>query len=336
MENNIIKSILPLLIVVITLSACSEQCSRITTAVISPTDNKSLTNNVGSMTTTANTKLEREQSIETSTLNSSKNFDEPSLFNERSVSQSLKNDNVNKNEISGEVEKICRPLYDLSSEYSIEVFSLKDDAIILTVSNTDNKSMVSASLIKLFVAGAVYENIDIIKSYEHYAGETDSLISAMISLSDNQSCNTLITRLGMGSPQTGMDAVNRFCYDHNYYDTKINRLMLDFNGQENYTSVNDCTKILKDYYYGNLKGSEDVISYMKNQSIRTKIPAGISDNTLVANKTGELATVENDTAIVYAPSGDYIISVMTDKLSNTELARDVIINISSMIYNYMC
>lgn len=237
--------------------------------------------------------------------------------------------------IETKITEICTPIAEGGGIYSVEVISL-DGSIIFSIGNEEDPSMVSASLIKLYVAGTVYDNIDDMRSLELYEGETDYLLSLMISKSDNESCNTLVTRLGSGDAKIGMDMVNSFCSDHGYHDTKMNRLMLDFNGLENYTSVNDCTEILKAYYNDDLKGSSDIIKYMKNQATRTKIPSGIPGEIVVANKTGELANVENDTAIVYASSGDYIISVMTNNLSDTSLARSVISEISEEVYDYMC
>lgn len=59
--------------------------------------------------------------------------------------------------------------------------------------------------------------------------------------------------------------------------------------------------------------------------VRTKIPSGITDGTVVANKTGELASVENDSAIIYSSNGVYIMCVMTQDLTNTAIARNAIV-----------
>lgn len=232
--------------------------------------------------------------------------------------------------IDSRIHAIFAPVYNGGGKYRLKVISMHDNDTI-DVGNC-NGEMTAASLIKLYVAGTVYERMNSIKAYESYFGETEKLISNMISLSDNNACNTLVKRLGDGNANKGMELVNRFCSIHGFNSTQMNRLMLNFNGLENYTSTTDCCNILKSYYKNELKGSENIISYMKAQTVRTKIPSGITDGTVVANKTGELASVENDSAIVYLANGPYIMCVMSQNLSNTSLARNAIVQASAAVY----
>lgn len=202
-------------------------------------------------------------------------------------------------------------------------------------SGGENAKMISASLIKLYVAGAVYENADSVRAAESYSGETDELLSDMISQSSNDACNTLVTRLGGGDADKGMAAVNSFCEAHGYADTEMNRLMLDFNGKENYTSPADCCAIMSDYYSGKLAGAESVINYMRAQATRTKIPAGIPEEAEVANKTGELSSVENDSAIIFAPQGTFFLCIMTNGDADTAAARTDIAQAAGLVYTEM-
>lgn len=202
-------------------------------------------------------------------------------------------------------------------------------------SGGENAKMISASLIKLYVAGAVYENADSVRAAESYSGETDELLSDMISQSSNDACNTLVTRLGGGDADKGMAAVNSFCEAHGYADTEMNRLMLDFNGKENYTSPANCCAIMSDYYSGKLAGAESVINYMRAQATRTKIPAGIPEEAEVANKTGELSSVENDSAIIFAPQGTFFLCIMTNGDADTAAARTDITQAAGLVYTEM-
>ena len=234
--------------------------------------------------------------------------------------------------INSRIHAIFAPVYNGGGKYCLKVILLHDNETI-DVGNCDSK-MTAASLIKLYVAGAVYEHMNSIKAYESYSGETENLISNMISLSDNNACNTLVKRLGNGDANTGMRVVNSFCNSHGFYNTQMNRLMLNFNGLENYTTTLDCCNILKSYYKNELKGSENIIRYMKAQTVRTKIPSGITDGTIVANKTGELANVENDSAIVYSSKGVYIMCAMTQNLSDTAAARNAITQAAYAVHQH--
>ena len=53
-----------------------------------------------------------------------------------------------------------------------------------------------------------------------------------------------------------------------------------------------------------------------------------------ANKTGELAAVENDAAIVFAPFGTYILCVMSDDVY-LGVATQQTAELSEAIYTYL-
>lgn len=197
-------------------------------------------------------------------------------------------------------------------------------------------AMQAASLIKLYVAGCVYENYGAVSALETYSGETESLLKSMITVSDNSACNTLVTRLGSGSASSGMALVNQYSANHGFSDTHMGRLMLQPNDvDDNYTSVRDCCTFLKMANAGQLQGSESILSYMGQQERRGKIPAGLPSGVSSGNKTGELDDVENDAAIVYAGSGTYVLCVMSENLADTYSSRQFIARTSSVVYEMM-
>lgn len=216
-----------------------------------------------------------------------------------------------------------------SGDCSVAVVDLisKKNAVI------DNHSMQAASLIKLYIAGAVYENIDngtITKN-----DNMDNLLSKMIIESDNTAANDLVTLLGNQDVVLGMERVNRYCITHGFTDTHMGRLLLAPNDDDdNYTSVNDVTAFLIQVYEGSLSGSVDILSYMKSQQRTSKLPAGIPEGVITANKTGELSDVENDAMIVLAEEKPYIICVMCQYLSSTGEARTWMTSLSSKVYEY--
>ncbi len=230
------------------------------------------------------------------------------------------------------IQENIRTLQETGAKVSVYVEDLATGAKALF----GNAPMKSASLIKLYVAGCAYEHMGELQAGEQYAGETENLICRMIQSSDNDAANALISRLGNGNAESGMELINQFCAGRGYAQTNIGRQMLDFNsGKENYTSVQDCGNILRDIYDGRISGAEQILSYMRNQERRGKIPAGVPEGVATANKTGELTDVENDVAIVYAESGAYSLCVMTGDLSDTSGARKVITELSRNVYQYM-
>lgn len=202
--------------------------------------------------------------------------------------------------------------------------------------SVDSGPMQSASLIKLYIAACVYEHLEEMRSLEGYGNETEDLVKSMIAISDNNAANVLVERLGGGNSAEGMKRVNVFCTDHGYTDTSMGRLMLDFSSTaDNYTSVRDCGKFLRDVYQNSLAGAGEILQFLLEQERTSKIPAGVPVDVRTANKTGELDHVENDAAIIYAGSGAYVLCVMMNSLQDPAAGRAVITELSAAIYEYM-
>ena len=204
--------------------------------------------------------------------------------------------------------------------------------------------MQAASLIKLYIRGAVYENYGTI-AQSHNSEEIDSNISAMISVSDNDAANTLVNWLGNGNDAAGMAKVNNFCQEHGFTSTQMNRLLLagKENG-DNYTSVKDCGTFLKQIYQvvngtlpsSTLANADAMYFQLKTQQRKNKIPAQLPEGVGTANKTGELDTVENDAAIIYdtAKGIDLVVCFMSQDLTDTGAAQSTIAADARAIYGY--
>ena len=193
----------------------------------------------------------------------------------------------------------------------------------------------AASIIKLFVAGAVYKHYDELLEDGYSETEIEDLVSVMISVSDNDATNTLVKMLGYSDPNAGMEVVNSFIESCGYTESRMGRLMLDFDSDgENYVDAREIGEYLERLYKGNeIKGSDKIISYMKQQEYTEKIPSVLPWDVTVANKTGDLVDVDNDSAIVYGDKADYIICVFADELTNTSTSRNTILKISELTYD---
>ena len=196
----------------------------------------------------------------------------------------------------------------------------------------NNQSMQAASLIKLFIMGAVYDRYDSL-TVTYGEDQIQSLLSDMITVSDNTAANTLTNYLGDGDDATGRGAVNEYCASNNYESTAMGRMLLaPADKGDNLTSVSDCAEFLRKVYKNELPHAEEMLGFLKNQQRTHKIPAGLPDGVESANKTGELDTVENDAAIVFADT-PYILCIMSENLSDVGAAQNNIAGISSDIYN---
>lgn len=210
----------------------------------------------------------------------------------------------------------------------------------------NDQQMQAASLIKLYIMGAVYEDYDSLSS--KYSKDTlDNALNSMITVSDNDAANTLVNYLGDGDDAAGMARVNKFCQDHGYTSTSMGRLLLaDNSNGDNYTSAKDCGKFLKTIYQidkgtatdnnDTLAGAEYMYRLLKMQTRKNKIPAQMPSDVKVANKTGELDTVENDAGIIYdtAKGIDLVVCFMSQDLTDTAAAQNTIAQDSRAIYGY--
>lgn len=205
-------------------------------------------------------------------------------------------------------------------------------------------SMQAASLIKLYIMGAVYENYDSL-AQSHSTDELDSNISSMITVSDNDAANALVNWLGNGDDGAGMAKVNEFCQNHDFTSTQMNRMLLSGNENgDNYTSARDCGTFLKEIYQisngtisdSTLPNAEAMYYQLKMQQRKNKIPAQLPEGVHTANKTGELDTVENDAAIIFdtAKGINLIVCFMSQDLTDTEAARQTIAADARAIYGY--
>ena len=196
----------------------------------------------------------------------------------------------------------------------------------------NNEPMQAASLIKLFIMGAVYDRYDSLTA-SYGEDQIQSLLSDMITVSDNTAANTLTNYLGDGDDATGRGAVNEYCASNNYESTTMGRMLLaPADNGDNLTSVSDCAEFLRKIYKKELPHAEEMLGFLKNQQRTHKIPAGLPDGVESANKTGELDTVENDAAIIFADT-PYILCVMSENLSDVGAAQSNIVGISTDMYN---
>lgn len=206
-----------------------------------------------------------------------------------------------------------------------------------TEGSINEHKMQAASLIKLYIMGAVYEDYDSLAA-QYGQNSLDDSLRAMITVSDNDAANTLTGYLGAGDSMAGMGAVNEYCSENGYTNTHMGRLLLQSNeNDDNYTSAADCGHFLKKVYDGWMEGDEKcsaMFELLAAQERKNKIPAQMPDGVSVANKTGELADVENDAGIIYYSEHDLVIVFMSENLSEAGSAQSTIAGLSRRIYDY--
>ena len=195
--------------------------------------------------------------------------------------------------------------------------------------NIHSHAQQAASVIKLFVMGAVYENYEKV-SATYGKDVVDQNLREMITISSNDAWINLVNMLGNDNYEQGDQIITNWAKIHGYIDTST----CDDLG-ENYTSVKDTAHVIYDIYHQKLPYSNEMLALLKQQTRTTKIPAGVPDGIQTGNKTGELDDTENDVSIIYGKDHTYILSIMATNLSSTENAQQIIRDISTMVYGYL-
>lgn len=194
----------------------------------------------------------------------------------------------------------------------------------------------SASIIKLFQMAAIYDEIE--KGNLKKNQELQDYLNLLITVSDNFSSNQLVSIIGHGNYYNGFETENQYIKSIGCLNTHHLSLFMDegyfvaYGG--NRVSPYDCGSILEQIYRRTLvspKSSDEMLSLLKRQTRRNKIPYDLPEGTVCANKTGETSTIESDVGIVYSPACDYIICVLTN---DAPTGIEDIRRISHMTYEY--
>lgn len=235
------------------------------------------------------------------------------------------------------------PLYDavqteldgLSSKWDVWVEPLNGGEIVHCRHNiAEGEPMVSASLIKLFIMGAVYERI---RDGQFAEADVKSDLSLMITISDNDAANRLTKLLGGGNAQAGRKAVTDWAASIGCPEVRHNRLMLESNGTENYVTAEACAEILRRIYRGECvspEASASMLELLKAQQVNDRIPVGVPADATVAHKTGNLPNLcVGDVGIVYTARGDYLLCIICNDPVSDGSATEKSVEISRAVYS---
>lgn len=295
--------------------------------------------------TEAETEAETEISEESKSSNNTASFlmaDNSDAFSqilqEATLTPSYTFDSLNQDFSWKELKtELTRRVNSYSSKWSVYLKDLTTGNVI----SINERAQESASLIKLYVMGAVMQeiqngNLEMNDTIRH-------LLDEMITVSDNSAANELVRYLNKDHDhKKGMKKVNAFIkaqgfeYTHEYNGLEDTSLWYAAD-TKNTTSAKDCGRLLERIYRGEFVShlaSRQMEELLLNQQVTYKIPSTIPSESRVANKTGETSDCENDAAIVYTPKGDYILCIMSCEVSSKSSAVDSLQEMSSLIYSY--
>ncbi len=193
----------------------------------------------------------------------------------------------------------------------------------------NDHSQQSASVMKLFVMGAIFEK------YEDYCSRygksyIDSSLNSMITWSDNEAWKNLVANLGNGSYAQGCENLNQWNKAHGYPETSMQPA-----AYQNFTSVLDASKILEDIDQSKLKHSAEMKKLIQGQSVKGRLLNGIPQGISTGNKPGWLDDTQNDSLIVWDKKGTYVLTFLSTSLQDNSNAQRIMGEVSRMVYEWM-
>jgi beta-lactamase class A len=215
----------------------------------------------------------------------------------------------------------------------------------------EHKVFETASLYKLWVMGEVYRQIEngnlskdqvlsanvedlnrifniASESAERTEGEiswtVQTAIKNMITISDNYSALLLSSKVKISN-------ISQFLKSNGLIESKVGTI-----NDSPLSSASDIALFFEKLYneeLGSKTSTAEMIEYLKNQQINTKLSNLLPEEAVIAHKTGELGAFSHDGGIVFLGKENYIIVVMSETDSQTR-ANANIAQISKKVYDY--
>lgn len=157
------------------------------------------------------------------------------------------------------------------------------------------------------------------------------LATMVMAVSDNSAANVLIDKVGMNHVNALMDSLG---LPH----TRLRRKMMDLKaageGRENISTPREMMRLLASLYQGKVLNKEMTEDFFKMLSTHkgSDIPRDLPEGLKIANKSGELEGVRNDSGVVFVPNRPYVICVMTTYLRRERDGDDAIAKVSLEAY----
>ncbi len=195
-----------------------------------------------------------------------------------------------------------------------------------------DKQFVAASTYKLFLVYAILHDIEqgnhTLDTKTSIGIDVHTCIDELLIRSDND-CGYPTGAL------IGWETINTFIQQQGFHGTDINNYDAYGNttAKDKTTTAKDQVKLMSHLANGTLLNkthTDLMLTNMKQQVWRERIPAGVPTDVEVADKPGWLPGIENDTAIVYGPKSIYAISILSTNTTPNQLAE-----LSKLIYDYL-
>jgi beta-lactamase class A len=246
---------------------------------------------------------------------------------------------------SGLENAVKKALSDTSGSYGIVVKNLKTGESYFL---NEHKTYEPASLYKLWVMAATFkqleagslkedevlsEDVQVLNDKFHIDPENAELkegtitlrvsdaLNLMIDNSDNYAALLLAERIRNAN-------IQKYLEEHGFEESSL--------GEPPQTTPYDIALFFEKLYKGELASGENtqkMMNVLKKQTLNSKLPKYLPQDTLIAHKTGEIGYFTHDAGIVFSDKGDYVIVAMSESDSPAG-AEERISDVSKAVFEY--
>ncbi|MBI4386980.1 MAG: serine hydrolase [Elusimicrobia bacterium] len=215
----------------------------------------------------------------------------------------------------------------------------------------------SASLIKVPIMAAVFQRIrdggislqtSLTLRRRHRTGGSGSikwhrdgarftveqLLTKMIDESDNTAAKMLIETVSMEYLQQQFPKQGLVYTEINPEGMSLKNRRVTY---ENYTTAREMGGLLEKIYRGDMVdrgSSEKMLDLMKHLKHRARLAKGLPPGWEIAHKTGLLRGACHDSAVIFTPQGDLVLTVLTGQNRDYTRAKDFITQLGRIAYRY--
>lgn len=161
-----------------------------------------------------------------------------------------------------------------------------------------------------------------------------SLLEHMIDESDNTAARMLISRAGFDYLQHEFPKLGLMYTEINPEGMSLRSSPVT---SENYTTAREMSMLLEKIYRGDMidpTSSELMIEFLKHHHTKARLAKRLPTGWEIAHKTGLLRGACHDSAIIFTPHGDYVLTVLTGSNRNYGRAKDFITRLGRITYKY--
>jgi beta-lactamase class A len=160
------------------------------------------------------------------------------------------------------------------------------------------------------------------------------LVEKMITESDNTATRMLVDHVGLEYLQdrfarVGLKQTCIYPEGLSLSSTPV--------GRENYTTPREMCMLMEGIYNGQMvdkQSSESMLEIMKRVKTHSRFAKYLPRSWALAHKTGLLRLACHDVGIIYAPTGDYLLAIMTWKVPDYKFAANYISKMANVTYTY--